>query len=239
MQQSGKLILVSLPIGNLKDVTLRALETLATVKYVAAEDTREVGSFFAKHNLPKPTWISYRDQNHDYAAAKVLDLLNQGEDVVLVSDRGTPAISDPGFKLVRSVTEAGIEVVSVPGATAAIAALSISGLPTDRFLFLGFLPRDKGKQRGLLRQAADVDATFVIYESPFRVVKLLELIATELGDIQVAAAKELTKLHEQVFRGSTTEVLAQLKTLSIKGEWVIMGSAKPQKNRSVKSGLQE
>ena len=222
---NGKLYLVSLPIGNLKDITLRALEVFREVGYVAAEDTREIGSFFAKHELPKPRWISYRDQNHDRAVPQILEILKRGEDVALVSDRGTPTISDPGYKLVRDVIEEDIEVIPIPGPTAAMAALSASGLPTDRFTFLGFLPRSKGKQGELLKQFATLPATFIIYESPFRVTKLLEIIQDVLGEIDVVVAKELTKMHETFIRGKTSEVLDQVKKLPTKGEFVVLGRA--------------
>ncbi len=224
MQEKGKLKLVSLPIGNLQDVTLRALEELKSAQYIAAEDTREVGSFFAKLELPKPSWISYRDQNHDRVSPQIISLLEQGEDIVLVSDRGTPTISDPGYKLVRDAHEAGIEVVSIPGASAVIAALSISGLPTDRFSFLGFLPRGDGKQQKILEQFGELPATFIVYESPYRVGRLLKNIEAALGsDVEVAVIREITKMHEEVVRGKVSDLAAQYKDKKLKGEFVVLG----------------
>lgn len=223
MTNPGKLILVSLPIGNTQDITARAVEVLKQTSFVAAEDTREVGSLLAKLSIPKPNWISYRDQNHDRIAPQILQLLAEGQDVVLTSDRGTPTISDPGFKLVRAALDAGFVVTATPGPSAVITALSISGLPTDRFSFLGFLPRTAGKQKQILKQFAALPATFIVYESPFRVIALVENILSSLGDIELVAVKELTKLHETVFRGTASSVLSQLRQANTKGEWVVLG----------------
>lgn len=219
----GILKILSLPIGNTQDITLRALAELGEASYVAAEDTREVGSYFAKMELPKPKWISYRDQNHDRVAPQIIELLQQGEDVILVSDRGTPTISDPGYKLVRDAHEVGIEVVSIPGPSAVIAALSISGLPTDRFSFLGFLPKGNGKQQKLIAEFGALPSTLIMYESPYRVAKLLANIAKALGsDTEVAVVKEITKLHEQVMRGTAADLAVELDGKKLKGEFVVL-----------------
>jgi len=146
----GVLYIVSLPLGNLEDITLRALRTLSEVDAILAEDTREIAKFLTLKSLPRKKLISYRDQNHDRVVKEIAERIEQGENLALVSDRGTPTISDPGYKLVRDLTSLGITVVTIPGPVAAMAALSISGLPTDRFVFLGFLPRSRGKQRKIL-----------------------------------------------------------------------------------------
>lgn len=219
----GKLYVVALPIGNLQDVTLRALEILRAVKYIVAEDTREIGNFLAAHAIPKPQYISYREQNHLQIVEGILDKLAEGEDMALVTDRGTPTISDPGFRLVKDAADATIEIVTIPGPSSVIAALAISGLPTDRFSFLGFLPRKPGKQKQLLQEFGNLPATFIILESPFRLVKLLHTIHDALGDIDIALAHELTKLNEGVIRGKLKQVIADLGDKPVKGEWVVMG----------------
>jgi len=218
----GVLYIVSLPLGNLEDITLRALRTLSEVDAILAEDTREIAKFLTLKSLPRKKLISYRDQNHDRVVKEIAERIEQGENLALVSDRGTPTISDPGYKLVRDLTSLGITVVTIPGPVAAMAALSISGLPTDRFVFLGFLPRSRGKQRKILGEFATLPATFIIYESPFRIVSLLRVIA-ELGNVDVALARELTKMNEEVIRGKVLDVIDLLKDKKLKGEWVVMG----------------
>jgi 16S rRNA (cytidine1402-2'-O)-methyltransferase len=219
---TGKLFVVSTPIGNMGDSSSRSLEILKSVSYVAAEDTREMGKLFALNNIPKPEWISYRDQNHAKAVTKILGILKGGSDIALTSDRGTPTISDPGYKLVRDALEEGIEVISIPGPSALVAALSISGLPTDKFTFLGFLPRTKGKQKKILQEFGQLQNTLIMYESPYRVRQLLENILETLGDIDTVAVKEITKVHEQVIRGTTSQILSQLESTNLKGEWVVL-----------------
>lgn len=222
----GQLTLASLPIGNLGDITYRSLEVLRSADYILAEDTRELVRLAKMLDTTLPQIRSYRDQTHERVLPSVLADLAEGQNVVLVSDRGTPTISDPGYKLVRDVQDAGFAVTAAPGVTAAMMALSISGLPTDRFTFLGFLPRSAGKQQKLIQQFAELPATFIVYESPFRVAKLLQNIETALGgDTEVAAISELTKLHEKVLRGPVSEILAQLKDKKLKGEWVVLGRA--------------
>lgn len=221
----GILYLVSVPIGNLEDITLRAIKTLKEVNAIVCEDTREAGKLLQLLDLPKKQLISYREQNHERSLGYIAQILENGEDLALISDRGTPGISDPGFKLVRDLTARGIIVVPVPGPSAVIAALSASGLPTDRFIFLGFLPKSTGKQKKLLQQFAVLPATFIIYESPFRVFRLLKTILEELGEIDVAVARELTKQNEEFIRGKTSAVLNELEGKKIKGEIVVLGRA--------------
>lgn len=221
-QSTGRLILVSLGIGNAQDVSLRALEALKTATTVLAEDTREILKFYRIHNLEIPKLVSYRDQTHARSLPNVLSALRSGEDLLLVSDRGTPAISDPGYLLVRDVVAAGFEVDSIPGPTAVIDALILSGLPTDRFAFLGFLPRTASKQRKLLAQYTNIATTLIMYESPFRVKALIESIAQVFGNAaSVVVARELTKQYQQLLRGEARELLLQLK-LPIKGECVVL-----------------
>ena len=230
------LYIVGLPIGNLGDVSQRALQILTDADVALAEDTRELVKFLRLTELPHKEILSYRDQNHDRVLPDILRLLEQGKTLALTSDQGTPGISDPGYKLIRDVIDAGFRVEHISGPVAAISALLLSGLPTDRFTFIGFPPRTKGKQQKLIAEFAELPATFILYESPFRVVKLLESIAEELGEeTQVAAISEISKLHEQVHRGTVREVIDSLKAKGkndkkkgkgewkLKGEWVVVG----------------
>lgn len=218
----GKLYLVATPIGNLQDTSERSLNVLRDVKCLAAEDTREGVKFLRAFNIPNKKIISYREQNHDRASVEILNLLASGEDVALISDRGTPAISDPGYRLVKDAIDFGCDVISIPGPTALISAIIVSGLPTDRFTFLGFLPREKGKIKKLLSIYSQAPSTLIMYESPFRIIKLAEIVSEEFGDVPTAAVKELTKINETVFRGTAPEVLNQLNNANLKGEWVFM-----------------
>lgn len=218
------LYLVSVPIGNLGDMTPRALETLLNVDYILAEDTREMVKLLHLLTQEKfPPVYSYRDQIHGRIVNKVILDINSGQRVALASDRGTPTISDPGYLLVRDVLAANLNVEAVPGVSAVVTALTLSGLPTDRFTFLGFLPRTPGKQKKLLRNFADLETTLIMYESPFRVVKLLEAIQQELGDeVKVAVCRELTKLNQEVLRGTVATVLEELKSRKLlQGEFVV------------------
>jgi 16S rRNA (cytidine1402-2'-O)-methyltransferase len=202
----GRLYVVATPIGNLEDVTLRALRVLGEVRIVAAEDTRTAGILLSHHAI-KARLVSYTDHNKARRIPELLDHLNEG-DVALVTDAGTPAISDPGVDLVAAARQAGHEVVAVPGASAVVAALSIAGLPTTRFRFTGFLPREAGELRKLLQDHARRPETLVAFESPRRLRRSLEIIATALPERRIAVCRELTKLHEEVFVGSAQEALA-------------------------------
>ena len=208
--QKGKLYVVATPIGNLSDMTLRAIEVLKSVAFVLSEDTRESKKLLDRYEIPTQL-ISYRDQNHERMIGKVLEKLDMGLDLALISDAGTPLISDPGFKLVRDLREKGYDVVSIPGASAVIAALSVSGLPTDRFVFLGFLPKSDERRRKLLEQYVNLENTIVIYESPQRLTRLLELILNEFRDMDVYLAKDISKMREESFSGKISDVLEQLE----------------------------
>jgi len=194
------LYLVSTPIGNLGDVTLRALATLASADAVLCEDTRVTAKLFARHGI-KASMIPYHDRNAARIRPQVIERLKQGAALALVSDAGTPLVSDPGYKLVREALGLGIAVTSVPGASAALTALQLSGLPPDRFLFVGFLPVKSAARRRALDEIKDIAATLVFYESGPRLAASLADLADVLGDRPAAVARELTKLHEEVRRG--------------------------------------
>lgn len=225
---AGTLYLVATPIGNLGDMTERARETLAAVDLVAAEDTRRTGRLL-KHFRVEAPLVSFFEGNEARRTVELLAVLGRGDDVALVSDAGTPAISDPGERLVRACIDAGIDVRVVPGPSAVIAALVVSGLPTDRFVFEGFPPRKVGERRARLESLAHDPRTVVLFESPLRVATLLRDALVALGDRRVAVVRELTKRHEEVIRGRIAEVLASLGDHELKGEVVIVleGATEP------------
>ncbi len=202
----GILYLVATPIGNLEDITLRALRILREAPLIAAEDTRHTRKLLAHFQIATPS-ISYHEHSGPAGIARVLAALSQG-DVALVSDAGTPAVSDPGQELVRAAIAAGYAVVPIPGPSAVVTALIASGLPTDHFIFLGFLPRKSAERRALLETVRDATATLVLYEAPHRLLATLDDLAATLGDRQAALARELTKLHEEWLRGPLSELRA-------------------------------
>ena len=218
---SGRLFLVGTPIGNLGDMTERAKETLAGVDVVAAEDTRRSGRLLSRFGIKRPL-VSLFEGNEARRTAELLTALREGRDVALVTDAGMPLISDPGHRLVRACVDEGIDVRVVPGPSAVTAALAVSGLPSDRFVFEGFLPRKAGDRRECLRSLGDEQRTIVVFESPVRLERLLRDVLEELGDRRVAVARELTKLHEEVVRGRVSEVLARLGGSEPKGEVVVV-----------------
>jgi 16S rRNA (cytidine1402-2'-O)-methyltransferase len=224
---NGILYLVGTPIGNLGDMTDRARQTLASVDLVAAEDTRRTGSLL-KHFGIQARMVSFHDANESERTAELLDVLRGGSDVAVVSDAGMPGLSDPGFRLVRACADAGIEVRVVPGASAAIAALVASGLPTDRFVFEGFLPRRAGERLRRLESLSADPRTIVLFESPKRAAATLREALEVLGDRRVAVARELTKLHEEILRGRISEVAPRLE--DARGEIVIVleGASDPE-----------
>lgn len=226
---TGKLYIVPTPIGNLEDITLRAVRVLREVGTIACEDTRVTASLLRHLDLPQKRLISYFAGNERERVAQIIALLSEGSDVALVSDAGTPAISDPGARLVSAAIDAGITIIPLPGPTAAIAAVVASGLPTDSILFEGFLPHKKGRQT-MLRRLADVDATIVLYESPHRIVKALNELAEHLGaDRRACVAREITKMYEEINRGTLGELAANYAARSsIKGEFVVVISGKEQ-----------
>jgi 16S rRNA (cytidine1402-2'-O)-methyltransferase len=218
---SGRLFLVGTPIGNLGDMTERAKETLAGVDVVAAEDTRRTGRLLSRFGIKRPL-VSLFEGNEARRTAELLTGLREGKDVALVTDAGMPLISDPGHRLVRACVDEGIDVRVVPGPSAVTAALAVSGLPSDRFVFEGFLPRKAGDRRERIRSLADERRTIVVFESPLRLETLLRDVLEEVGDRRVAVARELTKLHEEVVRGRASEVLARIAGAEPKGEVVVV-----------------
>jgi 16S rRNA (cytidine1402-2'-O)-methyltransferase len=217
------LYLVATPIGNLGDITLRALETLRTVDVIAAEDTRKTGRLLQHFEIAKPQ-ISYHEHNERKAVAQILSLLEEGKSVAVVTNAGTPGISDPGFTVVRAAVEAGHPVTMIPGPTGLIMALVLSGLPLHSFTFRGFPPRKGGPRRRFLEVDATSPHTLIFYESPYRLVAFLEDALAVYGDRPVALANDLTKLYEQVDRGTISSLLASLQGQEgkFKGEYIIV-----------------
>lgn len=229
----SKLYIVPTPIGNLEDITLRAIRTLKEADYILAEDTRTT-AFLLKHLGIEKKLYSHHKFNEHATAASVAEAIGEGRTVALVSDAGTPGISDPGFLLVRTCVEAGIEVETLPGATALIPALVQSGFPCDRFCFEGFLPQKKGRTKRL-EELKDESRSIIFYESPFRVVKCLEQLAEVFGeDRKVSVSRELTKKFEQTVRGTIAEVVAHFREHEPKGEFVIVVAGQPKTETKVK-----
>lgn len=224
----GTLHLVGTPIGNLGDMTDRARQTLAAVDLIAAEDTRRTTKLLAHFGIRART-VSLFEGNDRERTAELVRALRDGKDVAVVSDAGMPGLSDPGFRLVRACAEEGIDVRVVPGASAVASALVVSGLPTDRFVFEGFLPRRAGERRARLESLAREPRTVVVFESARRLGGLLGDALSALGDRRVAVARELTKLHEEVIRGRISEVVAWISSRDLKGEVtvVIEGASEP------------
>jgi 16S rRNA (cytidine1402-2'-O)-methyltransferase len=222
----GTLYVVATPLGNLEDVTLRALRVLREVQLVACEDTRRTSILLRAHGIRART-TSFFEHNERDKGRRILAELVAGRDVALVSDAGTPGISDPGFRLVRDARAAGIPVLPVPGPSAAIAALSVSGLPTDRFLFVGFLPKRQGERRRALEAVARARETLVAYESPVRVLAALTDMLLVLGDREAFLCREATKLHEEYRRGRLSEIRVALESrVPVRGEitMVVVGA---------------
>ena len=233
----AKLYIVPTPIGNLDDITLRAVNVLRTVDFILAEDTRTT-SFLLKHLGIEKKLRSHHKFNEHATVELVAGEIAAGRDAALVSDAGTPGISDPGFLLVRTCVGAGIEVETLPGATAFVPALVQSGFPCDRFCFEGFLPQKKGRMKQLQALAGE-EHTMIFYESPYRVVRCLEQFAEVFGeDRRVSVSREITKKFEQTVRGTVAEVLGHFRTTEPKGEFVIVVAGKP-KNRRVREDGEE
>ena len=227
-----KLYIVPPPIGNLADITLRAVDVLREVDFILAEDTRTT-SFLLRHLGIEKKLHSHHKFNEHATVKMVAGSIAAGRNAALVSDAGTPGISDPGFLLVRTCVEAGIEVETLPGATALVPALVQSGFPCDRFCFEGFLPQKKGRAKQL-QSLADEERTMVFYESPYRVVKCLEQFAEVFGsERRVSVSRELTKKFEQTVRGTVAEVLEHFRTTEPKGEFVIVLAGKPKPKREL------
>ena len=222
----GTLYLVATPIGNLEDITLRAIRIMKEVSLIAAEDTRRTRVLLEKYEILTPLTSLY-DQIERGKSHLIIDRLLRGEDVACVSDAGTPGISDPGFILVRETISAGIKVSPIPGASALLSSVCASGLPMESFVFIGFLPSRKSQRRNLLRKMIPEERTAIIYESPRRLLDLLNDIAEIWGDRQVVISRELTKIHEEFIRGSVKEVLSEIHDRAVKGEitLIVAGSS--------------
>ena len=234
----AKLYIVPTPIGNLDDITLRAVNVLRDVDFILAEDTR-MTSFLLKHLGIEKKLYSHHKFNEHATVKMVAESIAAGRNAALVSDAGTPGISDPGFLLVRTCVEAEIEVETLPGATALIPALVQSGFPCDRFCFEGFLPQKKGRAKQLQSLAAE-ERTMIFYESPYRVVKCLEQFAEVFGpERRVSVSRELTKKFEQTVRGRVAEVLEHFRTTDPKGEFVIVLAGKPKPKRETAADEEE
>jgi 16S rRNA (cytidine1402-2'-O)-methyltransferase len=225
---SGKLYIVSTPIGNLKDITFRAIETLNEVDFILCEDTRITSILLKHYNIIKHL-ISFNAVSEIKKIPIVIERLQQGQSYALVSDSGTPAISDPGIRLVSEAIKNDIEVISIPGATALIAALTISGLPTDSFVFEGFLPQKKGRQKKL-GELSEEERTIVLYESSHRIEKLIDELVLFFPERYVVICRELTKKFEETWRGYPVELKSMISQRTIKGEFVVVVASKDWKN---------
>lgn len=233
-KNTGKLFIIGTPIGNLEDITFRAVDVLKSVDRIAAEDTRRTKKLLNKFGISRPL-TSYHDFNKQRIAIKIIKRLLSGESLALVSDAGTPGISDPGYYLIRLALDHSIPVIPVPGPSALLASLSVSGLPTDRFVFEGFVEGRHNKRNKQLEGLKDEERTIIMFESPYRLLKTLEAILNIIGNRQICIARELTKIHEELVRGDIETLLSVFKKRkSIKGEitLIIQGKGKrPQKEK--------
>jgi 16S rRNA (cytidine1402-2'-O)-methyltransferase len=214
------LYIVATPIGNLEDITLRAINTLKEVDYIAAEDTRHSGILLQKYEI-KTTVLSYHSYSSDNKQEKIIDLLKEGKEVALISDAGTPGISDPAYALVKRAIEEDIRIVPIPGASSLLAALNMSGLPMNQFLYLGFLPLKKGRQT-IMKSLDDETRTIVIFESPHRLLKTLNQLREHIGNRKIAVCREITKIYEEAVRGTIEEAIEHFTTKKPKGEFVLV-----------------
>lgn len=219
---AGSLYLVATPIGNLDDMTFRAVETLKQAAVIAAEDTRQTRKLLNHFEIESPRVISYHEHNKRSKEEEILSILEGGEDVALVTDAGTPGISDPGADIAKAAVEAGYAVVPIPGAVAGVAALIASGLPTDRFTFVGFLPRDKKARRQELEELKYRRETLIFYEAPHRVDETVAALHESFGDRQISIGRELTKRYEQFSRGKISECLQWFEQEKPRGEFVLI-----------------
>ncbi len=231
----GILYIVSTPIGNVEDITLRALRILGEVDLIASEDTRNSGLLLKHYQIQKPL-TSYFEGNETKKKEFLLSKLKEGNRVALVSDAGTPGISDPGFRLIQLAIQHGIPVIPIPGPSAVITALSVSGLPTDTFRFEGFLPHKSKKRRDLLKQLEEVRETLIFYESPHRISETLKDIHEILGDREITLTRELTKVYEEILRGKVSEIQRQISDRNLKGEITLVISGKTRKMVSKTEG---
>ena len=217
---NGILYVVSTPIGNLEDISPRAISTLKKSKFIAAEDTRQSKKLLKRYNISTPL-LSYFDHNKSHKIPIIINLLKNKGDVSIVSDAGTPAISDPAYKLVRAAIKEDITIESIPGASSILCAITSSGLPTDRFIFEGFLPPKKGR-KSILKNLSTFNGTIIFFENPKRLKRTLNDILSFLGDRPCVVSRELTKIHEEIIRGTVIEILENIENINLKGEMVIL-----------------
>ncbi len=235
----GTLYIVSTPIGNLEDITLRALRILKEVNIIAAEDTRHSLKLLNHYGIKKPL-ISYWKEKEKSRAAEIINKLNEGNSIALISDAGTPGISDPGFFLIQKAIEEDIQIISIPGPTAAIAAISISGLPADEFTFIGFLPSKKNQRLKKLNELSLEQRTIIIYEAPHRIIETLKEISDIFHGRKAVIVKEITKIHEEVIRGKLPDILENLIKTKIAGEYVLVIEGHGQEqNKNIDEALVE
>lgn len=223
----GNLYIIATPIGNLEDITLRAIRILKEADLILCEDTRQTGKLLGKYEIRKPT-SSFHQHSKLQKVEQIIDLLKNGKNLALVSDAGTPGISDPGGKLVEEVLRAlgdEVKIIPIPGPSAVIAAASVSGVPTDKFLFLGFPPHKKGRKK-FFQKVAGAEETVIFYESTHRILKSLDELRAAAGERQVVVCRELTKMFETIYRGAVSEVIEKLKSNTTKGEFAIVVRAK-------------
>ena len=227
----GNLYVVATPIGNREDITLRALNTLGEVDLIAAEDTRKTGNFLLHHKI-KNRLISYHEHNENKRTPQIISKLLDGSSIALVSNAGTPSVSDPGYRLIEAAIENNIKVIPIPGVSAATAAMSVSGLPTDSFVFVGFSPKKKGKRLKFMTELAGGPQPLIFYESPKRILPFLKEIIACMGDRQAVLAREMTKLHEEFIRGSLSEISIALKEQGkVKGECTLIVAGREDKEQ--------
>jgi len=220
-QPLGDLYVIATPIGNLEDLTLRALRTLREVQVIACEDTRQTRKLLNKYSIKKKL-VSYYHPKESQKIPQIIGLLKRGKDVALVTDSGTPGLSDPGYPLIREAIAQGIRIIPIPGPSAVTSALSVAGLPTHRFLFLGFLPPKKEATKKLLRSLKNEKATLVFYLPTRRLLTFLDLTRETIGNRQIVIAREMTKIYEEFLRGTTEELLKKLEEKKLKGEATVL-----------------
>lgn len=234
----GRLYIVSTPIGNLEDITLRALDTLKKVDYIACEDTEHSMKLLNHYDIKKPL-ISYWSEKEKVRAEEIIQKIKSGHKVALITDAGTPGISDPGAVVIRRAIEEDIEIIPIPGPTALITALSISGLNTEEFTFIGFLPVKQSQRRKKLLELSSEQRTLVFYEAPHRILQSLYDMLEVLGDRRVCVARELTKMFEEVLRGTLSTILEKLEESKIAGEYVIVIEGSKPKEMNIEEALKE
>lgn len=229
----GILYLIASPIGNLGDITLRALDVLRDVDIIASEDTRRTKKLLSHYDIHTKL-ISYHDHSSEKERLRLIEELQNGTNIGLISDAGTPLVNDPGFKLVRHCVQEGIQVTALPGPSSVINALILSGIPTDRFCFLGYLPVKSGKRTKELERIHAQDMTTIVLESPYRIVKSLADMVTVLGDKPIAVCREMTKVFEEIFRGTSKEALDHFSQKTPKGEFTIVITGNDKKTSKEK-----